>query len=154
MMHVQNDPLVQNTTYYEDFHQEEKRAARITWCFGGKQVAITGSWDNWKTMYWNLLWCLSLKVHSLVWEVFFSQSKMQNFYFFLSENPCILWLKILLSWRCSHQVFITTTSLLMNWGDMLQTYHGNLTSLGVLITFWICRYCIASFSSVTLLQIV
>ncbi|XWS36685.1 hypothetical protein CRYUN_Cryun20dG0106600 [Craigia yunnanensis] len=50
MMQVQNDPLVQNTTYYEDLHQEEKRAAMITWSFGGKQVAITGSWDNWKTI--------------------------------------------------------------------------------------------------------
>ncbi|XVF71732.1 hypothetical protein PTKIN_Ptkin12aG0063200 [Pterospermum kingtungense] len=50
MMQVQNDPLVENTTYYEDLHQEEKRAVMITWCFGGKQVAITGSWDNWKTI--------------------------------------------------------------------------------------------------------
>ncbi|XWS75892.1 hypothetical protein CRYUN_Cryun01aG0130600 [Craigia yunnanensis] len=50
MMQVQNDPLVENTTYYEDLHKEEKRAVMITWCFGGKQVAITGSWDNWKTI--------------------------------------------------------------------------------------------------------
>ncbi|XVF21155.1 hypothetical protein REPUB_Repub12eG0066300 [Reevesia pubescens] len=50
MMQVQNDPLVRNSTYYEDLHQEEKRPAMITWCFGGKQVAITGSWDNWKTI--------------------------------------------------------------------------------------------------------
>ncbi|XP_022727989.1 SNF1-related protein kinase regulatory subunit beta-2-like [Durio zibethinus] len=50
MMQVQNDPLVTNTTYHEGLHLAEKRAAMITWCFGGKQVAITGSWDNWKTI--------------------------------------------------------------------------------------------------------
>ncbi|XVF81431.1 hypothetical protein PTKIN_Ptkin15bG0154300 [Pterospermum kingtungense] len=55
MMQVQNDALmVQNTTYHKEYvHQEEKeekRAVMITWCFGGKQVAITGSWDNWRTI--------------------------------------------------------------------------------------------------------
>lgn len=54
MMQIRNDPLVQKSMRYKDFHQEEKRAVMITWCFGGKRVAITGSWDNWKTMYWNL----------------------------------------------------------------------------------------------------
>ncbi|EOX93518.1 5'-AMP-activated protein kinase beta-2 subunit protein, putative isoform 1 [Theobroma cacao] len=48
MMQLQNDQPVQNSTYYEDL-PEEKRAVMITWCFGGKKVAITGSWDNWKT---------------------------------------------------------------------------------------------------------
>ncbi|XP_022759848.1 SNF1-related protein kinase regulatory subunit beta-2-like [Durio zibethinus] len=50
MMQIQNDPLVENTAYCEDLHQEEKRAVMIAWCFGGKKVAITGSWDNWRTI--------------------------------------------------------------------------------------------------------
>ncbi|TYG62478.1 hypothetical protein ES288_D07G234900v1 [Gossypium darwinii] len=50
MMQIRNDPLVQKSTRYKDFHQEQKRAVMITWCFGGKRVAITGSWDNWKTI--------------------------------------------------------------------------------------------------------
>ncbi|PPD69888.1 hypothetical protein GOBAR_DD33238 [Gossypium barbadense] len=50
MMQIRNHPLVQKSTRYKDFHQEQKRAVMITWCFGGKQVAITGSWDNWKTI--------------------------------------------------------------------------------------------------------
>ncbi|PPD67591.1 hypothetical protein GOBAR_DD35528 [Gossypium barbadense] len=54
MMQIRNHPLVQKSTHYKDFHQEQKRAVMITWCFGGKRVAITGSWENWKTMYWNL----------------------------------------------------------------------------------------------------
>ncbi|XP_052480081.1 SNF1-related protein kinase regulatory subunit beta-2-like isoform X2 [Gossypium raimondii] len=50
MMQIRNHPLVQKSTRYKDFHQEQKRAVMITWCFGGKRVAITGSWDNWKTI--------------------------------------------------------------------------------------------------------
>ncbi|OMO61815.1 hypothetical protein COLO4_33328 [Corchorus olitorius] len=41
---------LQSATDYEDVQQEEKRAVMITWCYGGKQVAITGSWDNWRTI--------------------------------------------------------------------------------------------------------
>ncbi|KAK8275622.1 hypothetical protein V6Z11_D10G148600 [Gossypium hirsutum] len=50
MMQIRNHPLVQKSTHYKDFHQEQKRAVMITWCFGGKRVAITGSWENWKTI--------------------------------------------------------------------------------------------------------
>ncbi|KAL4368504.1 hypothetical protein GQ457_05G004570 [Hibiscus cannabinus] len=50
MMQIRNDPPLQKSTNYKDFHQEEKRAVMITWCFGGKQVAITGSWNDWKTI--------------------------------------------------------------------------------------------------------
>ncbi|KAE8685884.1 5'-AMP-activated protein kinase beta-2 subunit protein [Hibiscus syriacus] len=50
MSQFQNDPPVQKLMRCKDFDQEEKRAVMITWCFGGKQVAITGSWSNWKTI--------------------------------------------------------------------------------------------------------
>ncbi|XP_012457025.1 SNF1-related protein kinase regulatory subunit beta-2-like [Gossypium raimondii] len=50
MMQIRNHPPVQKSTRYKDFHQEQKRAVMITWCFGGKRVVITGSWDNWKTI--------------------------------------------------------------------------------------------------------
>ncbi|KAK8674303.1 hypothetical protein V6N13_112597 [Hibiscus sabdariffa] len=50
MMQSRNDPPVQKSPRYKDFQQEEKRAVMITWCFGGKQVAVTGSWNDWKTI--------------------------------------------------------------------------------------------------------
>ncbi|KAE8701361.1 5'-AMP-activated protein kinase beta-2 subunit protein [Hibiscus syriacus] len=50
MIQARNDELLQNTMCDEDFDQEEKRAVMITWCFGREQVAITGSWNDWKTI--------------------------------------------------------------------------------------------------------
>lgn len=34
---------------YEDMHNEQGIPTMITWCHGGKEVAVEGSWDNWKT---------------------------------------------------------------------------------------------------------
>ncbi|XP_039021149.1 SNF1-related protein kinase regulatory subunit beta-1-like [Hibiscus syriacus] len=50
MSQIRNDPPVQKSMQCKYFDQEEKRAVMITWCFGGKKVAITGSWSDWKTI--------------------------------------------------------------------------------------------------------
>ncbi|KAG8642201.1 SNF1-related protein kinase regulatory subunit beta-2 isoform X2 [Manihot esculenta] len=47
MMHVQNYALAHNVTDARDAFSEKLRAVMITWSYGGKQVAVTGSWDNW-----------------------------------------------------------------------------------------------------------
>ncbi|XVF31910.1 hypothetical protein REPUB_Repub17cG0035300 [Reevesia pubescens] len=95
MMQVQNDPLlpVENTTYYEDLHQEEKRAVMITWCFGGKQVAISGSWDNWKTMNWNVQPLHSLGKDFIIMKML--PSGVYHYHFFVDElrsySPNLPW---------------------------------------------------------------
>ncbi|KAG6748784.1 hypothetical protein POTOM_048718 [Populus tomentosa] len=47
MTHVPNYALVPNTTDFRGVVPENLRAVMITWSFDGKQVAVTGSWDNW-----------------------------------------------------------------------------------------------------------
>uniref|UniRef100_A0A6N2MBI1 Association with the SNF1 complex (ASC) domain-containing protein n=1 Tax=Salix viminalis TaxID=40686 RepID=A0A6N2MBI1_SALVM len=44
---VPNYALVPNTTDFRGMFPEKLRAVMITWSFDGKQVAVTGSWDNW-----------------------------------------------------------------------------------------------------------
>ncbi|KAJ9176774.1 hypothetical protein P3X46_012053 [Hevea brasiliensis] len=47
MMHVQNYALARNITDSRDSFSEKLSAVMITWSYGGRQVAVTGSWDNW-----------------------------------------------------------------------------------------------------------
>ncbi|KAL5861708.1 hypothetical protein ACOSQ4_003004 [Xanthoceras sorbifolium] len=44
------------TTHYEDEVPEKQTPVMITWSYGGKQVAVTGSWDDWETV--EPLWSL------------------------------------------------------------------------------------------------
>jgi hypothetical protein len=50
---------VPNTTDFRGVVPENLRAVMITWSFDGKQVAVTGSWDNWNRRCDKLL-CFSL----------------------------------------------------------------------------------------------
>lgn len=36
---------------YEDMMTEQGIPTMITWSYDGKEVAVEGSWDNWKTRY-------------------------------------------------------------------------------------------------------
>lgn len=59
MTHAPNYALVPNTTDFRGVVPENLRAVMITWSFDGKQVAVTGSWDNWNRRCDKLL-CFSL----------------------------------------------------------------------------------------------
>lgn len=39
-----------HNTYVETMVHESLQSVRITWNYGGSNVAIAGSWDNWETM--------------------------------------------------------------------------------------------------------
>ncbi|XP_065876148.1 SNF1-related protein kinase regulatory subunit beta-2-like isoform X2 [Euphorbia lathyris] len=47
IMHTQNYALGQNTSDSSNALSEKENAVMITWSYEGKQVAVTGSWDNW-----------------------------------------------------------------------------------------------------------
>lgn len=51
VVQVRNHAMGYKTTRYEDEVPEKWTAVMITWSYGGKQVAVTGSWDDWKTVY-------------------------------------------------------------------------------------------------------
>lgn len=36
-------------------YSERETSVMLTWIHGGEKVAVTGTWDNWETMYLNLL---------------------------------------------------------------------------------------------------
>lgn len=50
LMQVQDHAAEHSTAYYEELTGTQV-AATIIWSLGGKQVAITGSWDNWENVY-------------------------------------------------------------------------------------------------------
>ncbi|QCD79822.1 SNF1-related protein kinase regulatory subunit beta-2-like isoform X1 [Vigna unguiculata] len=47
-MHVPSYSSVETTSGYEDMFSEPGIPTMITWSYGGKEVAVEGSWDNWK----------------------------------------------------------------------------------------------------------
>ncbi|KAK3184544.1 hypothetical protein Dsin_031830 [Dipteronia sinensis] len=52
VMQVRDHAMVHDTTDYEDDDEvpEKKTGVMITWSYGGKKVAVTGSWDDWETV--------------------------------------------------------------------------------------------------------
>ncbi|KAF8410863.1 hypothetical protein HHK36_003400 [Tetracentron sinense] len=46
---ITNNAWMKNTVEYEDIFCEQGIPTMITWTYGGKAVAVEGSWDNWKT---------------------------------------------------------------------------------------------------------
>jgi len=52
-MHVPSYSLVETTSGYEDMFSEPGIPTMITWSYGGKEVAVEGSWDNWKARFKN-----------------------------------------------------------------------------------------------------
>ena len=50
-MHTPSQSWLQATIGYEDGCTEKGIPTMITWGYGGKEVAVEGSWDNWKTRF-------------------------------------------------------------------------------------------------------
>ncbi|KAF6153759.1 hypothetical protein GIB67_000992 [Kingdonia uniflora] len=44
-----NQAWIENSTVYEDMGYEQGIPTMITWCYGGREVAVVGSWDDWKS---------------------------------------------------------------------------------------------------------
>ncbi|KAK2652701.1 hypothetical protein Ddye_012557 [Dipteronia dyeriana] len=47
-MHTPSLSWMQNSSSYEDMSNEIGIPTMITWCYDAKEVAVEGSWDNWK----------------------------------------------------------------------------------------------------------
>ncbi|KAK3218772.1 hypothetical protein Dsin_012742 [Dipteronia sinensis] len=47
-MHTPSHLWMQNSSSYEDMSNEIGIPTMITWCYDAKEVAVEGSWDNWK----------------------------------------------------------------------------------------------------------
>ena len=47
-IHIPNPSWMQAPSY-EEACNEQGIPTMITWCHGGKEIAVEGSWDNWKT---------------------------------------------------------------------------------------------------------
>lgn len=88
VVQVQNPAIQHNMAYCS-----EKQSVMIVWSHGGNQVAVTGSWDNWETVYgkfsdfifmidFSLLLC-----HELIWKICLTLP---------SESRCGVLAKILL----------------------------------------------------------
>ncbi|KAL2473518.1 5'-AMP-activated protein kinase beta-2 subunit protein [Forsythia ovata] len=48
-MNIPSPSWMQTTSRYEDVCNEQGIPTMITWSFDGKEVAVEGSWDDWKT---------------------------------------------------------------------------------------------------------
>ncbi|CAO2842400.1 SNF1-related protein kinase regulatory subunit beta-2 [Amaranthus tricolor] len=48
-LHIPNPSWLQTSPPEEDMNYEQGIPTMITWTHGGKEVAVEGSWDNWKT---------------------------------------------------------------------------------------------------------
>ena len=40
-----------NSSWFDEVGSEQGIPTMITWSHGGKEVAVEGSWDNWKMKY-------------------------------------------------------------------------------------------------------
>lgn len=50
-IHIPNPSWMQTSSGFEDTSSEQGIPTMITWSYGGKDVAVEGSWDNWKTRF-------------------------------------------------------------------------------------------------------
>ncbi|MCD7451718.1 SNF1- protein kinase regulatory subunit beta-2 [Datura stramonium] len=48
-VHIPNPSWMQTTSGYEDVNDEQGVPTLISWTYDGKEVAVEGSWDNWKS---------------------------------------------------------------------------------------------------------
>ncbi|KAK4439469.1 SNF1-related protein kinase regulatory subunit beta-2 [Sesamum alatum] len=48
-LHIPSPSWMQTSSGYEDMYDEQGVPTMITWCYGGKEVAVEGSWDDWKS---------------------------------------------------------------------------------------------------------
>lgn len=50
-MQVANHSWMQASSGYDEMSGEQGIPTMITWCYGGKEVAVEGSWDNWRIRF-------------------------------------------------------------------------------------------------------
>jgi 5'-AMP-activated protein kinase, regulatory beta subunit len=62
-MQVPIPSLMQTNSGYDDMFSEIGIPTMITWSYDGKEVAVEGSWDNWKTRFVKFS---AKQVHSLL----------------------------------------------------------------------------------------
>lgn len=48
-IHIPSPSWMQTSSGYEDIGDEVGIPTMITWSYDGQEVAVEGSWDNWKT---------------------------------------------------------------------------------------------------------
>lgn len=48
-VHIPNPSWMQTTSGYDDLNDEQGVPTLISWTHDGKEVAVEGSWDNWKS---------------------------------------------------------------------------------------------------------
>lgn len=60
----------QTTSGYEDMCTEHRIPTMITWSHGGKEIAVEGSWDNWKSRF-HFSFFIFFFIHSLHLLFFF-----------------------------------------------------------------------------------
>ncbi|KAL0398897.1 UNVERIFIED_CONTAM: SNF1-related protein kinase regulatory subunit beta-2 [Sesamum radiatum] len=48
-LHIPSPSWMQTSSGYEDMYDEQGVPTMITWSYGGKEVAVEGSWDDWKS---------------------------------------------------------------------------------------------------------
>lgn len=50
-IHIPSPSWMQTSSGFEDMSCEQAVPTMITWTYGGKEVAVEGSWDNWKIRF-------------------------------------------------------------------------------------------------------
>lgn len=50
-IHIPSPSWMQTNSGFEDMSCEQAIPTMITWTYGGKEVAVEGSWDNWKIRF-------------------------------------------------------------------------------------------------------
>lgn len=60
-MLIPSDSRMPNSFGYEGTCNEPSVPTMITWSYGGKEVAVEGSWDLWKTRFSSLLFLYHLE---------------------------------------------------------------------------------------------
>lgn len=50
-IHITSPSWMQTSSGCEEMAYEQGIPTMITWTYGGKDVAVEGSWDNWKTRF-------------------------------------------------------------------------------------------------------
>lgn len=121
---------METTSGYEDVYREVGIPTVITWSYDGKEVAVEGSWDNWKTRFRYV----SINLHWPLWLF------LRFLYSFFIRMPLQRSGKDFALMRYFRLVFTSTDLLWMDARSTLQIRLGPKMMLGMLTTSWTYRY--------------
>lgn len=83
-MLIPSHSRMQTTSGYEDACDEQGIPTMFTWSYGGNEVAVEGSWDDWKTRFLRIIVCLFVFVlfliHSIQFAFYKQPSNMNTLY--------------------------------------------------------------------------